>query len=177
MHDVCMTKKTTANKLGALATALSDAMAEGFGDLSPSAAAAILTLRQTETLGTTELADVVGLSQPACTRMIDRLVADKLAERRPAQGRMVPITLTDQGRRLGELIQARRLGVLRGLTDGLDKKDRKELDRLLEKLLAGIAATSDTPRRACRLCDMRVCDGKGCPHTVAMPAPAAGAAE
>lgn len=161
-----MTKKTTANKLGALATALSDAMADGFGDLSPSAASALLTLRQSEPLGTTELAQVVGLSQPACTRMVDRLVADALVERQPAQGRTVPIVLTDQGRRLGELIQARRLAVLRAVSDGLDKKERKDFDRLLEKLLAAVPLAGATPRRACRLCDYRLCDGKGCPHTL-----------
>ncbi|WP_404381779.1 MarR family winged helix-turn-helix transcriptional regulator [Caenispirillum salinarum] len=171
-----MTKKTTANKLGALATALADAMADGFGDLSPSAAAAVLTLRQTETLGTTELAQVVGLSQPACTRMVDRLVADGLAQRRPARGRTVPIALTEKGRREGELIQARRLAVLRTVTEGLDKKERKDLDRLLDRLLSAVAADGAAPHRACRLCDTRVCDGKGCPRLAGdaapLPAPA-----
>lgn len=89
----------------------------------------------------------------------------------------MPIALTDQGRRLGELIQSRRLSVLRGLTDGLDKKERKELDRLLEKLLAGVAAQASGAHRFCRLCDMRVCDAKGCPHTYAETTVAVGAAE
>lgn len=167
----------TANKLGALATALSDAMAEGFGDLSPSAAAALLTLRQTDALGTTELAQIVGLSQPACTRMIDRLVADGLAERRPAKGRTVPIALTDQGRRLGELIQSRRLAVLRAATDCLDKKERKDFERLVSKVLTATAQVSESPRRACRLCDFKVCDGKTCPHLLNASLPFATAAQ
>lgn len=81
----------------------------------------------------------------------------------------MPIALTDQGRRLGELIQARRLGALRALIDCLDKKDRKELDRLLDKLLTDISSSNVFPRRACRLCDVRMCEGCGCPYALAAP--------
>lgn len=172
MHVVCMTKKATANKLGALGLALVDAMAEGSGDLSPSATAALLTLRHHASLGTTELAGIVGLSQPACTRMVDKLVADGLVSRLPAHGRVVPIALTDEGRRLGELIQARRLGVLRDLVEVLDKKDRKDFDRLLDKLLAATVRDPGHARRICRLCDRRACGEGACPSPMPEPPPA-----
>ncbi len=159
-----MTKKATANKLGALALALVDAAGEGFGDLSPSAAAAVLTLRHHTSLGTTELAGIIGLSQPACTRMIDRLVADGHARRLPPDGRVVPVALTDTGRRLGELIQARRLAVLREAVDVLDKKERKEFDRLLDRLLTAVVRDPAHARRVCRLCDRRSCGEGACPH-------------
>lgn len=163
MHVICMTKKATANKLGALSLALTDATADGSGELSPSAVAAVLTLRQHAALGTTELAGVVGLSQPACTRMVDKLVADGLVVRRPAEGRVVPIALTDEGRRLGELMQARRLGVLRDVVEVLDKKERKDFDRLLDKLLAAAVRDPAHARRICRLCDRRACGDGACP--------------
>lgn len=158
-------KKAAANKLGALALALTDAMAEGFDALSSSAAAAVLILRREEALATTDLARLVGLSQPACTRMIDRLVADGLAERRAARGRVVPVALTPKGRRLGELIQARRLAVLRGALDALDKKERKEFERLLDKALTAVMAgdrPSATPH-PCRLCEHALCRSGTCP--------------
>lgn len=163
-------KKVAANKLGALATALTDAMVEGFDGLSPSTAAAVLTLRHETALPTTELAQVVGLSQPACTRMVDRMVADGLAERRAASGRVVPIALTVKGRRLGELIQARRLAVLRGALDGLDKKERKEFERLLDKVLAAAVADPEAARRACRLSDHALCQDGDCPACAAAAA-------
>lgn len=168
-------RKITANKLGALTVAVSDAVADGFAGLSASAAAAVLTLRHTPSLGTTELAHVVGLSQPACTRMVDKLVAEGLAERLPAAGRVVPVALTDHGRRLGELVQARRLSVLRDAAGALDKKERKDLDRLLDKLLAALVDGPEAGRRACRLCDHPLCPPGSCPGRP--PAPAAPPAE
>lgn len=162
-----MTKKATANKLGALAVAITDAMAAGFGDLSPSAAAALLALRHQPSMGVTELAGIVGLSQPACSRMLDRLTADGLVARLPTEGRIVPVALTDDGRRLGELVQARRLALLRDLVEGLDKKERKDFDRLLDKLVSAAAVVGGPAhaRRMCRLCDRRACaDSPGaCP--------------
>ncbi|SMF02045.1 DNA-binding transcriptional regulator, MarR family [Tistlia consotensis] len=159
MHD-----DLTANLLGALATALSDRSQQGFEPLSPSSAAALLTLRHHGPLATTALAAILNLSQPAATRLLDRLEAEGLVARKAeAAGRSVPLALTAAGRRRAERLQAARLAASRRALEALSTAERGTLHKLLAKALGGLTEDRSQARHLCRFCDHGLCDGPACP--------------
>lgn len=78
------------------------------------------------------------LSQPALSRMVDRLVARGLVERcdDPGDGRAVRITLTDAGRATQkEVGRAHARDVSAAMTAAADDADLEELKRICEQLL------------------------------------------
>lgn len=84
-----------------------------------------------------ELSRHVLLSQPAISRLVDRLVARSLIARRPdpTDGRGVCLTVTDAGRAVQRRIGARHArDVTRALTDRLTRDEIAELGRLASKL-------------------------------------------
>ena len=122
-----------------------------------------------------DLAQVVGRSQAATVRLVDRLVARGLLRREPGpDGRTVALRTTAAGRRAADGILARRAAGLETLVAGLDAAERVTLERLLERLTAGLADDRPGALNACRLCDRGACaEGAGCPlnHTVETSAP------
>jgi DNA-binding MarR family transcriptional regulator len=87
------------------------------------------------------------LSQPALSRLVDRLAERGLVERcaDPADGRGVRLSLTDAGllvqRRIGRQ-HAR--GVARAMTAGLTAAELAQLETICRKLAAAPVATTDT---------------------------------
>ena len=98
-----------------------------------------------EPIRLSELHGRVLLSQPALSRMVDRLAQRGLIRRDPdpADGRVVLLSLTDEGR-----AQQRRtgrphaLGVARAMRAALSEEEMEELRRLCGKLAAGRAQRS-----------------------------------
>ena len=92
-----------------------------------------------------ELNRHVLLSQPALSRLVDRLAGRGLIDRRPdpADGRGVLLSLSAAGRavqrRIGRL-HAR--GVARAMTAGLDPAEIRQLETICRKL-AGLPATDE----------------------------------
>lgn len=89
-----------------------------------------------------DLARRVGVSRPTMTRLLDGLARDGLVARRADSddGRARRIELTAAGRRLLREVapaHARRLVALTGL---LSVEDRQHLDRLIERVRAGLGA-------------------------------------
>lgn len=109
-----------------------------------------------------ELRRILGLSHPGCVRLVDRLVADGLVERRPGRDRRaIALHLTAAGQQLRERLLVGRLAAIRPLLQPLTAAEQDQLGGLLHKLLAGLP-TSDLERcNLCRLCDDRVCSN--CP--------------
>lgn len=105
-----------------------------------------------------ELRRILGLSHPGSVRLVDRLVADGLVERRPgADRRSIALYLTDAGHALRETLLIGRLAAIRPVLAPLTADEQATLGSLLAKLLAGMP-TSDRDRcHLCRLCDDRVC--------------------
>jgi DNA-binding MarR family transcriptional regulator len=105
-----------------------------------------------------ELRRILGLSHPGSVRLVDRLVADGLVERRPgADRRSIALYLTDAGHALRETLLTGRLAAIRPVLAPLTADEQATLGSLLAKLLAGMP-TSDRDRcHLCRLCDDRVC--------------------
>jgi DNA-binding MarR family transcriptional regulator len=112
-----------------------------------------------------ELAAVVGRSQPATVRLVDRLVAAELVRREPGPDRRtVALVLTEAGARAANTVLLARAEALAPLLDGLSHRDRATLERLLAQITAGL--TEDRPEavHVCRLCDRGACRAAvGCP--------------
>jgi len=112
---------------------------------------------------------VLGISQPATVRTVNRLVADGLVERRPGPDRRtVALVLTPAGRAAAERVLEARAAALEELLEPLDEGERAQLLPLLERLVAALADERDGALRVCRLCDRGACYGKSpCPlrHT------------
>jgi DNA-binding MarR family transcriptional regulator len=152
-----------ANKLGALGLLLTDAMGAALGDLSPSAAALLLTLRYRGDMTTTALARIAGISQPTAVRVADGLVRRGLILRQDRAGRTAPLRLTRMGARQAEALQRARLKAMERLLAGLSATERAAFERTLDKLLAATTGSRAFARTTCRLCDHAVCDGRLCP--------------
>jgi MarR family transcriptional regulator, negative regulator of the multidrug operon emrRAB len=113
---------------------------------------------------------VLGISQPATVRTVNRLVADGLIERRPGPDkRTVALVLTAAGKAAAERVLAARTAALEEFLAPLSAAEREQLLPLLERLAAALADDRAGAVRACRLCDRDACCGTApCPmqHTV-----------
>jgi DNA-binding MarR family transcriptional regulator len=109
-----------------------------------------------------QLRRILGLSHPGSVRLVDRLVADGLVERRKGHdNRTIALYLTDSGQSLREELLRGRLAVIRPLLLPLTEAEQEALGSLLHKMLASMPTTDLERCTLCRLCDDRVC--KNCP--------------
>jgi DNA-binding MarR family transcriptional regulator len=162
-----------ANLLGATALAATDRLREAVeSELAHggSAPAALVHLQAYPGESVERLRRVLGISQPAAVRVVDRLAADGLIERRPgADRRTLALHLTRAGERAASELLARRSGSLRSLLECLEPEERARLEPLLARLVAALADDRPGALRVCRLCDRGACTkAPGCPldHTV-----------
>jgi DNA-binding MarR family transcriptional regulator len=160
-----------ANVLGAFALALADELeavtgrAAGHAGAGPAAVVALSELLAGRSVD--DLRRAVGLTHSGGVRVVDRLVADGLAERRRgADGRSVALALTPRGRRLAGRVQEARRSTLHEVLDALDDVERAQLAAILDKLVGAVVATRLEARAAgvdppggwlCRLCDPLAC--------------------
>lgn len=111
----------------------------------------------------------LGISQPATVRLVDRLVAEGLLERRPGVDRRTrALHLTTAGEAAAAGALERRAATLRALVDRLEPGEREALELLLERLVAMLADDLPQALHVCRLCDRGACrQDRGCPldHT------------
>jgi DNA-binding MarR family transcriptional regulator len=115
------------------------------------------------------LRHVLGVSQPAAVRVVNRLVAQGLVDRRAGPDRRtLALHLTAVGERAASELLSRRTQSLRSLLDALEPDEQAALEPLLERLVAATARDRPQALRVCRLCDRRACkSAAGCPleHT------------
>ena len=152
-----------ASKLGALGVLLSDLGERVAGDLSPSAAALLLTLRFRSALTATVLADIAGIAQPTAVRVLDGLIREGLVVRQARTGREAPVRLTRLGRQRAQRLLSARLQAFRRLLAALPGDDHIRLEGMIDKLLAAATTSRAFARTTCRLCDHATCDGPRCP--------------
>ena len=130
----------------------------------PAALAALYGLTGGESIDA--LRRVVGLTHSGTVRLVDRLAAAGLAERRVgADGRAVALRLTPEGRRAARRVLARREAAIEAMLAPLGPADRATLARLNERLLGELASGRQERRRVCRLCDVEAC-GPACPTQI-----------
>ena len=162
-----MNDDRTANLLGALALGLTDALVhetEIRAEHGAAAPAALVSVGISPGESIDGLANTLDLSHSATVRLVDRLAADGLVERRGgADRRTTALHLTRRG-------QARRRAILRGrrrvlaeALDPLSADERTALSGLTERLLGALTRDRRHADHICRLCDERVCPGDTCP--------------
>lgn len=152
-----------ANKLGALGTLIADRLEEALEALSPSAASLLSMLHFRPGLTATELAGIVGVSQPTAVRLIDGLARQGLLARGEPEGRVTPLRLTEAGRERVVLLQQRRLTALDALLSPLAAEERGSFEAMLDRILAGATTSRAVARTTCRLCEHDLCGPGICP--------------
>jgi DNA-binding MarR family transcriptional regulator len=164
--------------LGATAVAAVDRLRAAVAgtDLDETEAGALVHLQAWPGTSVNELAGVVGRSQPATVRLVDRLEAAGLLRRQGGRDRRtVALVLTEAGlQRVDEALHAR-TGALQPLIAALSAGERTALEGILTRLVASVADDRQQALHLCRLCDRDACSsGPGCPlgHTTLPDAPA-----
>jgi len=151
----------TANLLGAVGLAVAGRIEAAARDILNHAGetpAALVVIGYGMGPSNDTLRRILGLSHPGAVRLIDRLVADRLVERRQGHDRRsIALYLTEQGKALRETLLRERLAAIRPLLEPLDQADQNALGTLLHKMLAGMETTDLQRCSLCRLCDDRVC--------------------
>lgn len=105
-----------------------------------------------------QLRQILGLSHSGSVRLVDRLVADDLVERREGSDkRAIALYLTRRGKAVRDQLLKERLAALRPLVTPLTKTEQERLAALLHKLLASMDTTDVQRCNLCRLCDDRAC--------------------
>jgi DNA-binding MarR family transcriptional regulator len=116
-----------------------------------------------------DLQSVIGLTQTGTGRLVERLVNAGLVERRAGpDARTQSLWLTVAGEARAELLLRRRREVMELLLEPLTGEERADLERLLGRVVGGLAYDRSTALSVCRLCDRSACrSGPGCPleHT------------
>lgn len=149
-----------ANLLGALGLALADRLAEAsVPEAGGTAAQAVVRLYGRGAGRAIDvLAGTLGLSHSGTVRLVDRLAADGLVERRRgADQRSTALFLTPAGRRVARRLIARRAAEMQSLLGVLTVDQQAELSSLAAVILGELGRAPDAELRLCRLCDLEAC--------------------
>ena len=151
----------TANLLGVVGLAVADRIEQAARDILNHAGetpAAVVVIGYGLGPSNENLRRILGLSHPGSVRLVDRLVADGLVERREGRDkRAIALYLTDRGHSLREELLKGRLAAIRPLLTPLADGEQEALATLLHKLLSTMETTDLQRCHLCRLCDDRVC--------------------
>ncbi len=151
----------TANLLGVVGLAVADRIAETGRDILNHAGetpAALAVIGYGFGPSNDQLRRILGLSHPGTVRLVDRLVADGLVERRAGRDkRAIALHLTETGASFRETLLLGRLATIRPFLMPLTETEQDSLATLLHKMLSSIETTDLERCRLCRLCDDRVC--------------------
>jgi len=151
-----------ANLIGAFANAISDrvraAVAERV-DLGGEAAAAMIVLGHEPGLSIDQLGKILKLSHPGAVRVVDRLVAAGLAERKASavDRRFLSLHLTEAGEKERAAVLDGRRAVLAPLLALLTPEELPVLERAIEKMLVSLPGDATSAMSVCRYCDQERC--------------------
>jgi DNA-binding MarR family transcriptional regulator len=151
----------TANLLGVVGLAVAERIEAAARDILSHAGetpAAVVVIGYGLGPSNDQLRRILGLSHPGSVRLVDRLVADGLVERRKARDkRAIALHLTESGQTLREELLKGRLAAIRPLLVPLSDTEQDALASLLHKMLSSMETTDLERCSLCRLCDDRVC--------------------
>ncbi|MFI9455843.1 MarR family winged helix-turn-helix transcriptional regulator [Amycolatopsis sp. NPDC052450] len=158
----------TANLFAALVVALSDELDAGstrVAGQSAVGAAALATLLSAPGARVDALGRVIGLTGSGTVRLVDRLVAANLVERRrdTTDQRAVSLWLTAQGRVAATDVVTRRREVVARVLAPLSDAQRAVVAEAVEPVLAHLVKDRSRADRVCRFCDYSVCPPADCP--------------
>lgn len=155
----------TANLLGVVALAITDRIestARGILSHAGETPAALIVIGYGFGPSNDRLRRILGLSHPGTVRLVDRLVADGLVERRAGRDkRAIALYLTKRGKALREELLKGRLAAIRPLLASLTDAEQETFAALLHKMLSAMNPSDMERCTLCRLCDDRVCSN--CP--------------
>jgi DNA-binding MarR family transcriptional regulator len=155
----------TANLLGVIALAVADRIEETSRDVLNHAGetpAALVVIGYGFGPSNEQLRRILGLSHPGSVRLIDRLVADGLVERRDGcDKRTIALYLTEKGAALREKLLRGRIDAIKPFLALLTQAEQGAFAALLHKMLVSMEPTDLERCKLCRLCDDRVCSN--CP--------------
>jgi DNA-binding MarR family transcriptional regulator len=158
------------NLVGALALAISDSITAATAAATKAAAAetgpaaaALMLVAHLPGMSIDALRTGVSLSHPGAVRLVDRLEAAGLIERRACRGdgRRVALHLTPEGEAAAATIAQDRVKAVAGALAALPEAEQARFARTCETLLTALVGGPADALRICRLCDDRVCDN--CP--------------
>ena len=160
-HIIHRMENGIANLLGALSLAVMDRVEQGAREVigrGGETPAALVVIGYGQGMTNDKLRRILGLSHSGTVRLVDRLVSDRLVERRQgADGREVALYLTTTGAATRNDLMASRISAVASLLDVLSPTETKQLGSLIRELLAR-QDTSELDRfTICRMCDDRVC--------------------
>jgi len=163
------TEPEIANLLGALSLAVMDRIEQGARDIIGHAGetpAALIVIGYGPKTND-KLRRILGLSHSGTVRLVDRLVSDRLVERRPGKdGREIALHLTAKGAAFRKDLLTSRISAVASFVDVLSASERKRLGKLIRNVLAR-QDTSEMDRfTICRMCDNGVCSNCPLPTTV-----------
>ena len=161
-------RQRAANVVSAFALNLGDRLAERSRlvvEHGAGAPAALVAASNYEELSIERLRHLLGLSHPGAVRLVDRLQAAGLVERRAADdGRAVNLRLTARGRRRVKRLFDERDTVVHDALAGLEPTERDTLVDLMGRLLDVALDESLEAEITCRLCSHVACRRTGgCP--------------
>ena len=166
---------TTTNAFGALTLAVADRVQEavaGVAGHGASGPAALVALDGVAAGGPIDaLRRILGLTHSGAVRLVDRLAAAGLVERRVGpDARAVSLHLTPAGRRVARRILAAREAALEQVLAGLSAAQREQLDSLLRAAFPALVADREDIGRVCRLCEIDRCGRRRehCPAIAAL---------
>jgi DNA-binding MarR family transcriptional regulator len=121
-------------------------------DLSVPQFRALAFLRAHPGATLSDVADHVGLTLPAASRMIDGLVARDYAVRQPSavNRRCVELRVSDRGREMLEVTRRHTQDALAGILQTLDEDERAAVMRSLETLRMVFSSDSESSARGDR---------------------------
>jgi DNA-binding MarR family transcriptional regulator len=164
----------TENLIGALALALGDrldaVLATSSGLRVPDAA--VLNVVGQFPGGTIEsVRAVLRITHGGVVRIVDRLAAGGLVERRPGpDARSLALHLTPAGTALWEAQTRARREWLADLLRRVPSPVRAQVDPVVSALLAALTPNDEVAETTCRLCEESVCPQRRCPVTLAAEA-------
>lgn len=139
--------------------------AAGLGAAGPAALTALEEFANGASIE--RLRDVIGLTHSGCVRLVDRLVAAGLVERRAGSDvRAVSVVLTRAGHASARRIRAARARAVEPLLADLDADGRSQLEDLCARLVRTatrqrlVARAQHAPPEGgwlCRMCDFVAC--------------------
>ena len=164
---------TVANRLGAVALTLSDAIrdaTEAATGMAGGAPAALVSLHEwADGKPVDVLAETMRVSHSRAVRIVDDLEAAGLARREsdPSDRRRALVYLRPRGRTLAKRALEARARVLSTAVAKLGPADQGDLERLAGALLDARIVSVSAAMQTCRLCDAHACghyEGR-CPVT------------
>ena len=151
----------TGNLLGVVGLAVADRIGDAARDIlrhGGETPAALVVIGYGSGPSNDQLRRILGLSHPGTVRLVDRLVADGLVERREGRDRRaIALYLSERGMTLREELLKGRLAAMRSLLAPLTDTEQEVFAALLHKMLSSMETTETERRTLCRLCDSRVC--------------------